>query len=288
MEDRVYGLSMMWVNPYQARVSTMEEVVKQLAPLIPTGPDWPYALVWLNADAHHAPLPREGHLSILMEGGTSNAACGWISQLDICQLLSLGSQVIYLVGLNGCEIPVIMSLPKSLAKGMTMLWGEPIYLLVDIPQSAVKGQESKAPSPGSHSIPILTASPIKAPPPKVEGQVSMTMEVWDLLSQVVSDTSRKVLGDSTLKRLEPMPLVTPLPPKPEDFPKPVDTSSQVGTLDEGNLDNPIPEVPPTYSPTIETLGSSSNIPPLDITHLYKEANKALGDWLAVKSSIDAC
>ena len=37
----------MWVNPYQARVSTMEEAVKQLTPLIPTGPDWPYALVQL-------------------------------------------------------------------------------------------------------------------------------------------------------------------------------------------------------------------------------------------------
>ena len=169
MGDRVYGLSMMWVNPYQARVSTVEEAVKQLAPLIPAGPNWLYALVWLNADACHAPLPKEGHLSILIEGGTNSAACGWISQLDVCQLLNLGSQVIYLVGFNGYEIPVIRSLPESLAKGMTMLRVEPIYLLVDIPQSATKGQESKAPSPGSHSIPILTAILIRAPPPKAEG-----------------------------------------------------------------------------------------------------------------------
>ena len=28
--DRMYGLSMVWVNPYQARVSTVEQVVKQL------------------------------------------------------------------------------------------------------------------------------------------------------------------------------------------------------------------------------------------------------------------
>ena len=41
VEDRVYGLSMMWVHPYQARVSVMEEAVKQLTPLISTGPDWP-------------------------------------------------------------------------------------------------------------------------------------------------------------------------------------------------------------------------------------------------------
>ena len=147
----------------------MEEAVKQLVPLIPTGCDWLYALVWLNADACHVPLPKEGHLSILIEGGTSCASCRWTSQLDICQLLSSGSQIIYPVGLNGCEIPVIMSLPKSLAKGMKMLGGEPIYLSVDFLQSATKGQESKAPSPGGHSIPILTASPIRATPPKTEG-----------------------------------------------------------------------------------------------------------------------
>ena len=68
----------------------------------------------------------------------------------------------------------------------------------------------------------------------------------------------------------------------------MNTSSQVGALDEGNLDDPTPdEVPATYSPTNKTLGPSSDLPPLDITHLCEETNKALGDWLAVKSSIDA-
>ena len=74
MGGRAYGLSTMWVHPYQARVSTMEEAVKQLAPLISAGPDWPYSLVWFNRDAHHAPLPTEGHLSIMVEGGTSSVA----------------------------------------------------------------------------------------------------------------------------------------------------------------------------------------------------------------------
>ena len=96
----------------------MEEAVKQLAPLIPMRSNQLCALVQLNADACHVPLPKEGHLSILMEGGTSSATCRWISQLDVCQLLSLSSQVIYPVGLNGCEIPMITSLPKSLAKDM--------------------------------------------------------------------------------------------------------------------------------------------------------------------------
>ena len=116
----------------------------------------------------------------------------------------------------------------------------------------------------------------------------MTMEVRELLSQAVLDTSGQALGSSTPKRLEPLVLVMLLPPKPEDFPKSMDTSSQVGTLDEGKLDDPTPEeVPATYSPTIETPGPSGNVPPLDTVHLWEEANKALGDWLTVKPSIDA-
>ena len=52
-----------------------------------------------------------------------------------------------------------------------------------------------------------------------------------------------------------MVLVTPLPPKLEDFPKPVDTSSQVGAPDEGDMDDPsLEQVPATYSPTIEPYG----------------------------------
>ena len=103
--DRVYGLSMMWVHPYQARVYTMEEVVKQLIPLTSTGLDWPYDLVQLKRDAHHVPLPMEGHLSIMVEGRTSSVTCGRISQVEFCQLLSLGSQVIYLVGLMDVKSP---------------------------------------------------------------------------------------------------------------------------------------------------------------------------------------
>ena len=63
--DRVYGLSMIWVNSYQARVSTVENMVKQLTALVSNGPESSYALVQLNRDTHHVPLPREEHLGIL-------------------------------------------------------------------------------------------------------------------------------------------------------------------------------------------------------------------------------
>ena len=136
---------MIWVNPYQARVSTMEEVVKQLTALMSNGPDWPYTLVWLNRDACHMPLPKEGHLSILVEGATSSATYRGVSQLEVYQLLSLGSQVIYPVGINGCEIPVIASPAESLAKGANLLRGEPVYLKVDILQSIMEGPKLKVP-----------------------------------------------------------------------------------------------------------------------------------------------
>ena len=82
--DRVYGLSAIWVNSYQARISTVEEVVRQLTTLVSSGPNWSYALVWLNGDTHHVPLPREGHLSVQPEGGTGSTTCRMVSQLEVC------------------------------------------------------------------------------------------------------------------------------------------------------------------------------------------------------------
>ena len=60
VEDRTYGLTMVWVHPYQARVSTIEEAIKQLDQLTPSRPNWPYALVQLNRYACHVPFPTEG------------------------------------------------------------------------------------------------------------------------------------------------------------------------------------------------------------------------------------
>ena len=38
-------------------VPSMEEVVKKLTVWVSSGPDWPYALVQLNEETHHVPLP---------------------------------------------------------------------------------------------------------------------------------------------------------------------------------------------------------------------------------------
>ena len=123
---------MVWVHPYQARVSTIGGTAKQLAQLASTGPNQPYTLVWLNGDAYHVPLPKEGHLSVMAEEHTSHVPYGRIWQLEVYQLLSSGSQVVYPEGLNGCQIPVIMTLPESLSNGMTMLKGKSAFLQVDL------------------------------------------------------------------------------------------------------------------------------------------------------------
>ena len=184
---------------------------------------------------------------------------------------------------------MIASPPKSLAKGTNLLGGKPIYLKVDILQSIAEGPKLKVLPPGGHSSSILIASPIRAPLPKAEEEVSMTMEVRELLSWVGLDTSGHVSGNSTPKRLEPMVLVTPPPTKLGDFPWPVDTSSQVSTPDDAEMgDASLEEIPTASSPTAKTPGpSSGGTPPTDAAHLWEEVNKALGELLVTKSSIDA-
>ena len=223
--DRKYGLSTIWVNPCQARVCSMEEVVKELTTWVSSGPDWPYTLVWLNEDTCHVPLPKEGHLGILPEGGTDSTACGRISQLEVCQLLVSGLQVAYLVGLNGHEDPIITSLPKSLANSISLTGGRSIYLEVNIPQPMVEELDQKV-SPLGRCSSILIASPLKTTPLKPEREVSMTMEERHLLSWEMLDTSVCVSGNLTPKRPDPVFILTPPPLKLRDLSRLVDTSGE--------------------------------------------------------------
>ena len=196
--DRKYGLSTICVNPCQVQFCSMEEVVRELTAWVSSGPNWPYALVQLNEDTHHVPLPKEGHPGILPQGGTDMTACRRISQLEVCQLLTSGLQVAYLVGLNGWEDPIITSLPESLANGISLTGGGSIYLEVDIPQLMAEESDQKV-SPLGKCSSILIASPLKTTPPKLEREVSMTMEVRSLLSWVMLDTSGCGSGNSTPK-----------------------------------------------------------------------------------------
>ena len=115
----------------------------------------------------------------------------------------------------------------------------------------------------------------------------MTMEVSKLLSRVVWDTSGLASGSSIPKRPGSLALATILPLKPEDSTKPVDTSSQVSTPDNVEVDDPtLEEIHASPSPLVKTLGPSSEAPSLDVTQLQEEANKILGHLLVTKFSID--
>ena len=171
--DKVFGLFMIWVHPYQARAPTIGEAVKLLIPLPSTGSDCPYTLVQFNGDACHVPLPKERQLRIQVVGGTGSASCGRISQLQVCQLLSTGSQVVYLAGLNGCEVLLITSPPEPMAKGINLLSSKPIYLKVEILQSNTEGPELKDPPlSDSHFPSTLIASPVRPPLPKMQKERS--------------------------------------------------------------------------------------------------------------------
>ena len=81
MGEMVFGLAMVWVHPYQAHVSTLDEAAKKLTLLTTSGKNWAYTFVQFNKDAQHVPLPREGHLSAMIEGVPSRIAWGHLHQL---------------------------------------------------------------------------------------------------------------------------------------------------------------------------------------------------------------
>ena len=174
-EDRQYGVSLVWVNPNQTRTSTMEEAVEKLAACPSSGTNWPYILAQLYEGSHHAPLPKDKHLGILPQGKVEETSCGQISQLDVCQLLSASSQVVYPSGLNGHDEPIITTLPELLSSSISIITRKHPYLEIDIPPK--EESDTKVPHIGKASI-IQTTNPCKSPP-KLEG--SMTTEVNDLL-----------------------------------------------------------------------------------------------------------
>ena len=138
----------------------MEEAVRELTTWVSSGPNWLYALVQLNKDICHAPLPKEGHLGILPQGGADMTACRRISQLEVYQLLLSGLQVAYLVGLNGHEDHIITSLPESLANGISLTRGKSMYLEINILQPMVKEPDQKA-LPLSGCSAVIISSPLK-------------------------------------------------------------------------------------------------------------------------------
>ena len=279
-KDRCYGISLLWMHPNQVRAVTMEEAVEKLTACTSSGTDWPYALAQLCKDPHHAPLPKNKHLGILPQGKVQETFCGWISQLKVGQLLATGPQVIYPIGLNGHDEPIITTLPEPLDSGISLITSKHIYLGIDIPSPTVEEPDQKMP-PLKDIPTILITSPPKSP---LKSEGSMTTEVSNLLSQAVLEASSCESQHSSPRRPTTAVVFMSLPQKPEGLPWPADTSSKA-SIDEGEAS---PEVIPTnIFPIVAISGSGSISPTVDLTELWTNANKALDELLSTKGSIDA-
>ena len=274
---RQYGVSLVWVNPNQTRTSTMEEVVEKLATCPSSGTNWPYALVQLYEGSGHAPLPKGKHLGILPQGKAEETSCGQISQLNICQLLSAGPQVVYPSGLNGHDEPIITTLPEPLSNSISIIASKHPYLEIDIPP---KGEsDTKALPIGKASI-IQTTNPHKSPP-NPEG--SMTAKVNHPLEQAIMEASSCESEQSSLEKIITAAVTMPPPQKSEVTVPPVDMSSQASIDEaEGSLE----DIPTNISPIAAIYSSGSVSPPVDPSELQANASRAIDNMRHLKRSLN--
>ena len=279
IKDRQYGISLVWVNPNLVRAATMEEVVKKLTGWTSIGTDWSYALALLYECPCHAPLPKDKHLGILPQGKAEETPYGRISQIEVHQLLAAGPQVVYPIGLNGHDEPIITTLLKPLDSGISLIASEHVYLEIDIPSPPVEEPDQKIPPLGQVST-ILITSPHKSPP-KSEG--NMTTEVSNLLFWAALEASSCESKCSSPRRPTTAAVLMTPPWKPEGPLQAVDTSSQVSI---GEVKASLENIPANISPIAAVSRSGSISPSVDLVELWTNANRALDDLLNTKWSID--
>ena len=279
MEAQNYGVSLVWINPNQVRVSTMKEAVGTLSAYISSRPDWPYALEQLYEGSSHTPLPKDKHLGVLPWRKVEESPHGQISQLKVCQLLSTRSQVIYTVGLNGNDEPVTTTLPELLHSGASITSNEHPHMKINIPPPPLEEPEhTTLPVDEVHTIPAAN-SPKTPPKPRV----SIAAEVDDLLTQVMADESSCKSIHSPIGKITTVEAVASPPQKSQASPRPVDTSSQASMEEaEASLEG----LPANVSPITASCSSRSASPSVDPIELQTNTNMAANPMLHMKRSTD--
>ena len=177
-EERRFGLMAVWVHPSQTLLPLLEEVVRKLTLLINTKEEWPYPLAWVCEDSQHIPLSNARHFSIMVDGAPSRSACGHLSQLEVCQLLKWGSEVVYPEGLNGGLELLWVPLPKL------PIWGaesncEPTQLQITLPR-CTRGDIPNA-IPQSSLMQISFPHSVTECPSDLATSPSMGEEIEELL-----------------------------------------------------------------------------------------------------------
>ena len=274
-----YGMALVGISPHQVRASTMEEAVGTLSACISSGPNWPYVLAQLYKGSNHTPLPKGKHLGILPQGKVEESPYGWFSQLEVCQLLSTGPQVIYPVGLSRGDQLVTITLPELLHSSSSITTDEHPHIRIDIPLLPPEEPEcTTLPLGRVHAIPAAT-------PPKTpwKPRISLATEVDDLLTWAMADNSSHESEHSNTGKAATAEAVMSLSHKSEAPAPPVDTSSQA-SMEEGEAS--LESNPVNISPITAVYSSCSASPLVDLTELQMDANLAANHMLSVKRSMD--
>ena len=207
-EVKGYGIALVWISPHQAWASMMEEALEILSTCISLGPNCPYVLTQLYEGTNHMPLPKDKHLSVLPQGKVESP-CGWISQLEVCELLSIGLQVIYLMGLNGGDQSVTIDLPGLLHSDSSVTTDEHPYMKIDIP-SPEEQDGVDLPLGGVHVTQAVATSKTPWKP-----RVTLRAEVGNLLTRgMTEDYDREPENSATAKEFTTETDTSP-PPKTE-------------------------------------------------------------------------
>ena len=279
LEAEYYSMALVWVSPHQVWVSTMEEAVGTLSACISSGPDWLYVLAQLYKGSNHTPLPKGKHLVIPPQGKAEESPYGQISQLKVCQLLSAGPQVIYLVVLNGGDQPVTINLPEPLHSCSSITTDKHPLMRIDIPLLSTEEPEcTTLPLGRVHAIPAATT-----PKNPWKPRFSLTAEVDDLLKWGMVDNSSCESEHSATGKVPTAEAVMSLSHKAEVPAPPVDTSSQA-SVEEGEAS--LESKPVNMSPAMATYSSHSDSPMVDLPQLQMDANLATDHMLSVKRSMD--
>ena len=224
--------------------------------------------------------PNQGkHLGILPQGKVEESPSGWISQLKVHQLLSTGPWVIYPVGLNGCDQPVIIDLPELLHSSSSITTDEHPHLQIDIPVPTPEKPECTTLPLGRANATLVDTLP-KTP---WKPRITLLVEVNNLLNWGMADDYDCKPEHSTMGKEAATNADMPPPLKADITTLPLDTSSQDSVEDmEASLEsNPI-----YISPTVAASSSHSDSPLIDLTELWSDANWAAYYMLSVKRSLD--
>ena len=224
----------------------------------------------------HTPLPKDKHLGILPQGKAEENSYGQISQLEVHQLLSARSQVVYPVGLNGEDEPITNTLPELLSSSASVTANKHPYMRIDNPHLPWRNQNIQL-----CQLTRCTPSLQLDIPPKP--RVSIVAEVDDLLTQAMEDASSCKSKCSPTGKVTTVEAVTSPPWRSEASPQLVNISSQT-SMEEAKAS--LEGLPANVSPITAAYSSRSASPPADPMELQNDVNRAADHMLCLRRSTD--